>query len=373
MRPMYSATNVVPIENGPAVPLVRVSVLREPHWLGWARPSALGPVVTGPGRLARYTPDLSRADWIRSVSTSDWSESVWLLGTSLLYGPAGTMLSEIELSTGGVIEEWHVPRGILRATPRDAFAIWESRANRLVCVARNGVERWSRTGLPTQVVSTSDHVVVAEDRGAAVTCVDAETGGETWRFAAADGRSMLDGNIVAGYPSLAVVDDKVLLVSFDRLRVLRLDDGRLEADVRPPIGGAFFVSTSSVFFHNGSVISEFDHRRFIEVDRLECAKELDALYGTQRHTVNGMWVTKASILWSTMHGALMGVARRRAAGGLVTWSHDVGGIMAISVPPRTTDDYLYYTRVSGNTAREADWGDLQCFGSAHAGRPTSSI
>jgi hypothetical protein len=183
-------------------------------------------------------------------------------------------------------------------------------------------------------------------------CVDARTGHVDWTFEVApeaDRTAFRAGQkqlvpIRSGFPSVVAVGKRVIVVLDDStVCSLDLETGRLLAKAKPPFPGIQLVTETSVFFLQAFGLSEFDHREMKEVERIEYRKEVESLYGKEHPYPCAFWLTKESVIWTTMNGVLIGVSRKVGKDGRRTvWSdRPEKALMPIGEFPLAYGDYLY--------------------------------
>ena len=66
--------------------------------------------------------------------------------------------------------------------------------------------------------------------------------------------------------------------------------------------------------------------------------------------MNAFWLSEESVIWTTMHGALMAASRKPGPDGKrLTWCEEIpDALMPIAEPPIGHGDYLYLTRKGEN-------------------------
>lgn len=200
-------------------------------------------------------------------------------------------------------------------------------------------------------MTADDQVLLSDNFERRLLCVDARTGAERWSFeATARGvgdvgrRSQI---MPAGLPSVTIVGDRVIVITLGgRVVVLALATGDVIAEALVPYAGCYAVTDTSIFFKQAFRMAEFDHRTMVEVDRLEYRADVEPLYGRNEPTVNAVCISDASVVWTTMHGALMAVSRKPGQSGKHTvWSELIpGALMPLGDAPVTYDRYLYFTK-----------------------------
>jgi outer membrane protein assembly factor BamB len=242
------------------------------------------------------------------------------------------------------------------------FLLWKREG--LVAMDDQAHRLWLRASLPTHSVVAGGLVLLTENLDRELVAVNRADGNEQWRFEApaeGDGESGRRSQVIpAAFPSVTVVGDRVIVLTMNfRVFVLSLATGEVIAQAKPAFPGWYVVTDRSIFFKQAFGLSEFDHRELKEVDRIQYRAEVEPLYKGQQVTVNAFCLSEQSVIWTTMHGALMGVSRKPGVDGRrATWCYEIpGGVMPLAEAPVAYGDYLYFT----NKGQEPE---LLCFESA---------
>lgn len=157
--------------------------------------------------------------------------------------------------------------------------------------------------------------------------------------------------------------ERVTVIVFDG-RVFHLDrrTGEMVAQGRTPVLGSYQVTPESVFFANPFCFSEFDLMQMHEIHRLEYKDEVKPLYGKHVPTLNAFCFSDESIIWTAMHGALMGVSRENSARNRTTWMETRENVlMPLAIPPLIWGGCMYFRQMA---ASEETPSGLICYGSS---------
>jgi PQQ-like domain len=212
----------------------------------------------------------------------------------------------------------------------------------------SGRSLWRHGSFGT-VIPTPGICLIRENLGESLAALEESTGNLLWRFSAVKtgdcGPGDISNEITGGLPSVVVLGDSVIVVVFDG-RVFNLDrtSGEILSQGRTLVNGSFQVTPTSVVFAQPFCFSEFDHREMREVNRLEYSHEVKPLYGRQPHTLNAFCFSDESVVWTTMHGVLMGVSRESSPQGTrLTWmDKKIDALMPKATPPLIWGGYLYF-------------------------------
>ncbi len=271
------------------------------------------------------------------------------------------------MATGEDIRRIEYSRsGVLRLVSEGVCLVELSR--QFEAIDWEGRVLWSREATPGHVVSGGDRLILSENFERRLVCIDAKTGAVIWQFEAppqgAGDEARRSQVIAAGFPSVRVAGSRVVVITMNfRVFVLSVDSGKILDLGRPTFVGCYEVTESSIFFKQPFGLSEFDHRSLKEVDRVEYETAVAPLYRGMQPTVNAFCLTEESVVWTTMHGALMGVSRKPGPDGRrVTWCEEIpGALMPLAEAPVPHGDYLYYTK-------KGDKPELLCFRSSPGNR-----
>jgi len=252
-----------------------------------------------------------------------------------------------ELATGHEIHTAKGPNGTIQAVTDSIVLLYVAGETAYQAIDRAGQVLWSHSCGPWLATSSGESILIAEDFGRRLRCIGALTGSTTWVFDVPprDGPGPQQHEIVIGDPGVAVVEREVVVTLRDgRVLVLDLEDGELLRTGEPPLFGNFVVTHDSMYFQQPFTLSQYDHRRMTEVSRLEYQKDVAPLYRDQPATSNAFCLSERAIIWTTMHGALMGISRELKEGRRAAWSDEIpGSVMPFAVPPVIYGNYLYYS------------------------------
>lgn len=351
------------VAPGPKLPLVASHSLDGDAGFGKSAPSVLptemGVLVSQRGRIALFTLDLGRELW--RVEGEGWCDVGIRCGAKVIAGPFNGSIQEFEIVDGTAgrrcpIDDETVA---LVGTHEDWLLVRRPGVG-LQSIDWRGEVRWVRPPNGVSEAISEGLLVQAEDLDRRLVCIDLASGAVRWSWIVPPGVSARTARVRFG--GCVVVERQVLVRTLDdRLFVLDVATGQVVAEGTAPQPGAVLVSETNSFFKQPFGLVEFDHREMREVGRAEYRSEVEPLYAGNAPTVNAFCLTEESVVWTTMHGVLMGVSRRPGpAGKRVTWSYEVpGAIMPIAEPPVAWGDYLYFTKKSENP-------ELLCFKSAAA-------
>lgn len=354
----FSAEKIIEIGTGLLLPLRRAGRLAGDAGHGPCAPKWLltrdGVLVSRIGYVSLHTWDLSRELWGHQVD--GWSSPLSIEDRCFL-GPLndGKILAW-DIATGKPEEEIRYEnRGVVRAVGSNVFLIEDPRRRLFEAIDREAKVLWSRASDLGHVTSTEDRFLITGMADGylhrVLHCLDAATGQCLWtsRPWAVAGLSLSDGSseLAAGFPSVAIVGDRVIVTLRDRVIALSLESGEVLASGRPPFLGAHLVSETATFFKGPFALSVFDHREMCEIDRIEYRPDVEPLYQGRAPSVTGFWLTQQSVVWTTMHGDLMAVSRELTHEGRAVWIDTVpNAIMPIGVSPVAHGNFLYLTLLS---------------------------
>jgi hypothetical protein len=302
-----------------------------------------------------------------SLRTYDLTSALWSVdgvenatfvcdGDTVFYGPARTMagtqryLLRLELSSGRLIGKVEVPLAeivgtaddtlLLRLAERDDFSL-------RALDRRSLAELWRQPSHPGLRVAPSwqGRFVIADRYGVSIRCLEAATGECVWRC------DLPSRSGVRGALSLALAGNRAIVITPDRqVFAVSLETGRLLGRGESPTAAAFAVTERRIFFKQPFALSEFDHEEMREVGRIEYRAEVEPLYRGLVPTVNALWLTEQTVIWTTAHGALMGVSRTVDSRSRRTvWVEEIpGALMPLGRAPVGYGDYLYYAALSGD-------------------------
>lgn len=295
-----------------------------------------------------------------SHSIPGWGAGPRLLGDKVLIGPVGGFLWGFAISSGELIDQIAY-EGIAGLLAADPLRLIVRREGFLTAIQWDGSVIWKRETLPSHIRLSGQRLLLTERFDRQLVCLDASSGAERWCFEAppeGKGDDALRSQIIpAGFPSVTVVGDRVIVLTMGfRIFVLLLETGEVLSRAKPPFAGWYLVTDTSIFFKQAFGLSEFDHRELKEVDRIEYRADVEPLYQGRQVSVNAFCLSEESVIWTTGHGALMGVSRKPGPDGRrVTWSHEIpGAIMPFAEPPTLHGNYLYFTKKGTNP-------ELLCF------------
>lgn len=323
-------------------------------------PTELGLCVSRRGCVSLHGPELVPEVW--RIEHEGWCGIGPRDDESLVVGPIGHEVRKVSLATGATLEAVRIGDSL----PGVAAVVAEGVIVRLDdwvfrSVTWDGATAWQRRIKGRVVAEHSGLLFFVEDQGRRASCVAIESGETVWSWAPA-GAVKAGARICTGFPGLVALDSGVLVRLWDgRMFLLGVSDGREIIAGHEREAGAFLVDSSSVFFKHPFGLVEFDYTQMREVRRIDYRIDVEPLYGGNAPTVNAFCLTEESVIWTTMHGVLMGVSRRPGPDGKrVTWKYEVpGAIMPIAEPPVAWGDYLYFTKKGENP-------ELLCFKSLAA-------
>ena len=219
----------------------------------------------------------------------------------------------------------------------------------------SGKSLW-RHGTFGSVIPTPGICLIRENLGESLAALDESSGELRWRFSAPKtgdrGPGDISNEISSGLPSVIALEDRVIVTVFDG-RVFSLDrkKGEVLSQGQTPVNGSFQVTTTSIFFAQPFCFSEFDHQEMREISRLEYREEVEPLYGRHARTMNAFCFSEESIVWTTMHGALMGISRKASpTGKRITWvNQKTDVLMPVATPPLIWGGYLYFRQMAAST------------------------
>lgn len=325
-----------------------------------------GVAVSRLGRLSLHTDDLARETWACAITGRVARP---LVSENVVWASAlpGRIVG-VDLSSGeGLRRIDYAAPGVLRGRVADTLLV--VRPKELEALDTSGRRLWARSVVtPRHILGINGSYVLSQNLGTQVLCIDALSGSEKWRFEPPVEKGREDRRfqtMAAGFPSVSTVGDDVLAITMD-CRVFRIsvETGEVVGRGRSPVSGVYAVTQDAVYFKTPFVLSEFSHRDFVEVNRIEHRTETEPLYHGAEPSVNGVCVTPKTAIWTTMDGALMAVSRTEGPGGRRrVWMERLpGAIIAISDAPVAGTDYFYYTKKSPEGMELLCFGGLQAAG-----------
>lgn len=320
-------------------------------------PVSVGVLVNQRGRVSLWSFDLKALRWARSVP--GWGTGPLVHESKAMVGPTGGSVWSFDVQSGEVVAKVPYER-VGELVAADSQRLLVRGGGFLTALNWDGQVIWKRETLPTHVRLREESVLITEKLDRLLVCLKAGTGDELWRFEAPEGQGDVGRRsqiIPPGFPSVTVVGDRVIVLTMGfRIFILSLETGEVLAQTKPPFPGSYVVTETSIFFKQAFGLSEFNHRELKEVDRIEYRAEIEPLYKGNQTTVNAFCLSEESVIWTTMHGALMGVSRRPGPDGKrVTWCQEIpGAIMPLAEAPVVYGDYLYFTKKGENP-------ELLCF------------
>ncbi len=308
--------------------------------------SKRGVVVSQPGSVSLWTHDLKRELWNRAVANEDdWASLV--LWDDLVLTRNARALYWCELATGREIRATEGPRGTIQAVTESVVLLYVSGDTAYHAIDRTGRVLWRHSCGPWLARSSGQRILIAEEFGRRLRCIRAETGSTSWLFEVPPrgGGGPQQNEIVIGDPGVAIVEQEVIVTLRDgRVLVLDLEGGELLRAGEPPAFGNFVVTRDWLYFQQPYALSQYDYRQMAEVSRIEYEREIAPLYRNQPATSNAFCLSEHAIIWTTMHGALLGVSRESTGNRRAAWSDDLHGyLMPFAVPPVVYGNYLYYS------------------------------
>lgn len=336
--------------------------MSSPLWLPFDR----GLIVSRKGLLSAHSFELRALLWAQPVA--NWPMPVGYQNSVFIGVQQGRILG-YDLETGRESCNISVVRdGFLQAVSEIGPVIRCQDGSRswFEGFDWDGRSLWTHSGFGA-VISTPGILLVRENLGESLAALDGVSGNLLWRFSAAKsgdrGPSDISNEITGGLPSVTVVRERVTVIVFDG-RVFHLDrrTGEMVAQGRTPVLGSYQVTPESVFFANPFCFSEFDLMQMHEIHRLEYKDEVKPLYGKHVPTLNAFCFSDESIIWTAMHGALMGVSRENSARNRTTWMETRENVlMPLAIPPLIWGGCMYFRQMA---ASEETPSGLICYGSS---------
>jgi hypothetical protein len=364
----HSAERLSPVRSGLDLPLGRVrEVEGRPHF-GLGR---FGVLLAQPGVLSLRSHDLSDERWRIRVDPAGFSPP-FIRDDVFVCGPFGGEVQERAICSGKVLRAAPSEHtGLIVAAFEQSFVVQSPRDRTFSAFDWEGRRAWSIGPSLGQLVSTPDRVLITELIDERLRCVDARNGRTLWTFEAPTRRGDHASAIQAGFPGVAVVRDLVIVTVKDfRLFVLSLETGEVVSEGSPPLVGPFVVTDGFVYFMNELGVSEFDYRNMKEANRLDYRDAAVELYDNHQPSVCAFLITDRCVIWTTQHGAILGVSRESSEHGRrATWSDRLDAVMPIGVSPVSWEQYLYFPYTS-LTARRSG---LVCWRSADPGGSQRSL
>jgi hypothetical protein len=309
-------------------------------------PSELGVVVSQRGRLSLHAHDLQRELWRREAANeTDWASLV-LWDDRVLTRRDG-VVSWRELATGQEIHTASGPNGTIQAVTDSVVLFYVAEETAYQAIDHSGQVLWRCSCGPWLATSSGESILIVEDFGRRLRCIGALTGSTKWVFDVPPhgGPGLQQHEIVIGDPGVAVVEREVVVTLRDgRVLVLDLESGECLRSGKPPLFGNFVVTRDSLYFQGPFALSRYDYRHMSEVSRLEYQGDVAPCYRDQPGTSNAFCLSERAVIWTTMHGALIGVSRELKDGLRTVWSDEIpGALMPLAVPPVIYGNYLYYS------------------------------
>jgi hypothetical protein len=352
----FTRQRVFRIEPGLALPLKRVAFLGGDGGFGRSAthflPCRRGVAVSRRGLVSLHTFDLAHEIW--RVELQGWAgmllydgEHLWVARTE-----DGTAI-EIAEASGEIVRRTPIPDGLVKGFTGETLCMGggNPRAPIVFAVDRRTMAKlWERPGYGS-CTSAGEKYMLDDEMGTVLRCVDARTGEVDWTFdvvppaerAAAKAAQRRTNQIRAGFPSVVVVSDRVVVVTLDcAVRSLDLKTGELVRQASPPFPGISLVTERSVFFLQPTGLSEFDHGAMKETSRIEYPEEAAKLYGGDQRYPCAFWLTEESVIWTNLSGSLMGVARKGKGKRRDSWADRLPGAMfPIAKFPLAQGDYFF--------------------------------
>jgi hypothetical protein len=335
------------------LPIARVNWLHGDAGYGMSTPQYIpyedGLIISRRGLLSAHNHDLSLQIWEHVVF--DWPTPKHFRDEVFVGGQQRRILG-FDKKSGQPTRSIEVPV--------DAFLFALSGSGPIMGDPRGDVlEGFDWDGKPLWrhnfggVIPTAGISLVTGKLNESLIAVDEFSGDVLWRFSApkTGDRSSRDStnHICAGYPGLVPIGERVLVTVLDG-RVFSLDrrTGEVLSQGRTPVNGSFQVTPTSIFFAQPFCFSEFDHREMREVNRIEYRDEVQPLYGNHAPTLNAFCFSEEAVVWTTMHGALMGISREPCSPGKrTTWIEQKAHVlMPLAVPPLIWGNYMYFRQTS---------------------------
>jgi hypothetical protein len=303
-------------------------------------------VVSQRGSLSLWTHDLKRELWGRAVANEDdWASLV--LWDDLVLTRNARVLSWCELATGREILSIEGPRGTIQSVTDSVVLLYVSEDTAYHAIDRTGRVLWRHSCGPWLTRSSGESILIAEEFGRRLRCVRADTGSTAWLFETPprSGLGSQQSEIVIGGSGVAVVGSEVIVTLRDgRVLVLDLESGELLRAGESPGFGNFVVTREWLYLQQPYALSQYDYRSMAEVSRIEYEKEIAPLYRDQPATSNAFCLSERAVIWTTMHGAILGVGRDSTGEQRAVWSEELYGyLMPFAAPPVVYGNYLYYS------------------------------
>lgn len=372
----FSSSRLFRVEAGLKLPLQRIGFLDGDGGFGrtatYFLPLEQGVWVSRRGVVALYSHDLTRELWRKE--TEGWLGRPTKWNDSIIDGPDDHgRFFEFDAGTGRVLRSETTSDGLLASVTQSTvlFSCSVALGSRLFRCRDRGTLAvlWERPGTG-RATACEEKYLIDDCLGSILFCVDGRTGRVEWTFelgSEAERNDFLAGRkrlktIKAGFPSVVSVGERIVVVLEDST-VLTLDarTGKVTGRAQPPFPGIHLVTEKSVFFLQAFGLSEFDHGRLKEVDRIEYRAEAEPVYGKAIPYPCAFWLTHESVIWTDLNGLLVGVSRQAGRGGKRDVWHDrpEKAAMPIADFPLAYGDYLY-------RAEKGDRLGLYCYRSAHA-------
>jgi hypothetical protein len=323
-----------------------------PQWL----PFEDGLIISRKGLMSGHSFDLSTELWSQRVD--EWPDLVDDQDRVCIGVQQGKVMG-FDKRSGKTIHAIPIPvDGFLYAVSESGPIVSHRSKDLSIFEAFDwsGKSLW-RHGSFGSIIPTPGICLIRENLGESLAALAESSGNLLWRFSASKtgdrGPRDISNEISSGLPSVVVLGDRVIVIVVDG-RVFSLDrrTGEVLSQGRTPVNGSFQVTATSIFFAQPFCFSEFDHRLMCEVNRLEYREHVEPLYGKQPRTLNAFCFSEESIIWTTGHGALLGISRKDSSlGKRATWMDQKNDVlMPMATPPLILGGYLYYRRMGTSTA-----------------------
>lgn len=275
-------------------------------------------------------------------------------------------LWRIDLKSGAVVEQASMPEqsGIVGFTDK-TLLVWMpvgQTGGDVAAIDRESyAPLWKHAALG-QHTSFGERYLIQDKLATILRCLDAASGEVLWHVDFSESRfwekrqapPLEPLKIVQGYPSVVVVDDRLLVVLNDtRLCVLAPDSGEVLDLVRPGIEAPrgfvrpmHLITETSIFYLHAFGMVEFDHRSMKQVSRIDFQREVEPHYAKAKGIPYpcAFWLSEESVIWTNMSGLLIGVSRTAGRNGTRTvWADWMpGALVPVAQFPLAFGEYIYF-------------------------------
>lgn len=326
-------------------------------------PHSGGVVSSRKGRISCHSHDLRREFW--QFDTGDEWCHLFQFGDEFFFGLPHTpgVKSVLQLDSQGrrkLLFTFSAQERLDGITGRGALLELDRKTARYVDLSGKVLSSYPFAGA---IVNGKDFFLMKADWGERLIAISTKDGAVRWEFRAegpATASIPQPHKIGGGRPSAVPLDEEVLVSTLDgRIFLLDSGTGQIKRQGHLVHGGECLVTTKSIFCATEDYLAEFDHHKMKEIKLIDFSRDSRPLYGKAAPTLNGFCLTKESLIWTTMHGALMAISLRKSSNGHHrTWSEDLKCIMPIAVSPVCWKNYLYVKDHPPTLARS---GRLLCY------------